>query len=127
MSQYGEGTDDTFTVSENLTAKQYFLLKIGTSDGAALLNDTKGGYCVGVLQEKIDGSSTVKSARVRIDGVTKISLGGNVARGGEIISDTAGKGIAADAADQFIIGHALESGVDGDIIEMQMTHETSHA
>lgn len=121
MSQYNVGFDITFSVSEDLSASQYLMLKIGASNGAALLNGTAGGPIVGVLQEKLDGSSVVKHARVRISGVTKVVCGGTCTRGSFGTSDSAGKAVNETGSNKHRPLLFLESGVTGDIISAIMT------
>ncbi len=127
MSQYQDGQDITLSISEDLSAKQYYAIKVGASDNAGLVNDTKGGDVVGILQEKVDGSSTDKPGRVRITGNSKAKIGGAVTRGDQLISAADGRLIAKDAANQHVIGLALESGSANDIISIVIQHRTSHA
>ena len=54
----GSGRDESFKVSEDLSAKQYFLMKQGTTLNSALLGDTAGGAVIGTLQEDGDRKST---------------------------------------------------------------------
>jgi len=127
MASHGKAEYKGYEVSEDLSSKKYYFMKIGASDNSALLNDSLGGYVVGVLDEEIDGSSNTKTARLNVDGFGKVKLSGTVARGGEIVSAADGTGVASSAADQFVVGHAEQSGVSGDIIEFKWTRETAHA
>lgn len=119
MSQFQGGTDITLSISEDLSAKQFFCMKIGASDNSALLNDSLGGVCVGVLQNDPDNSKDFVG-RLRISGTSKIALGGTVTRGDQVVSDASGNGVTDSAANQFVVGIALESGVSGDIIEIML-------
>ena len=126
MSQSNKDVDATYTISEDLSTKQFYFMKIGTSDNSALLNDTKGGNVLGILQDDPDNSNTTRG-RIRNGAGSKIKLSGTVALGGEIISETDGTGIAKDAAAQHVVGVASQAGVTGDIIEMVFQHRDSHA
>jgi len=61
--------------------------------------------------------------RVMLDGISRVVLGGTVARGGLLTSDANGKAVAigAVAATNYAsIGRAMASGVAGDIISVQL-------
>ena len=109
MSNYGP--DMTFLASEDLTGKQYHLVKLVTA-GTVELCDTAGEKAVGVLQnECVSGGNAV----VRVIGPTKLKVGGTVAAMGYIQADSDAMGIAAAAADEQL-GIFCEAGADGDII-----------
>ena len=119
MANQGQGWDESYTVSEDLSAKQFFVLKEGTTTGSVLLADTAGGDVVGVLQDNgINGSTNVAHALVRTSGETKVKIGGTITNGNPLQADTDGMAIIATSAD-LVFGKALESGVDGDIIRCQ--------
>jgi hypothetical protein len=121
MSQYGALPDVTFTISENLSAKQYFFMKIGTTDKSALLQDTAGGNCIGILQDDPDNSK-VTVGRVRVLGPSKVKCGGTCTRGGFGTSDAAGKAVDATGAEKDAPVLFLESGAADDVIECVIVH-----
>ena len=120
MANQGQGWDESYTISEDLSAKQFFVLKEGTTTGSVLLADTAGGDVVGILQDTgLDGSSSVTHGLVRTSGESKLKIGGNITNGNPLQADTDGMAIVATTAD-LVFGKALESGVDGDIIRCQI-------
>lgn len=119
MSQFDVGFDHTMSISEDHTSNQFKCMKIGASDNSALLNDSKAGVIVGVLQDDPDNSK-VFVGRVRGVGYSKIILGGTVTRGDQVVSDASALGITDDAANQFVVGIAEESGVVTDIIMIRL-------
>ena len=118
----------TMVGTEDLSAKQFFLLKPdATGNNKVLLADTKGAYVEGIAQNDPVASGDDTAVSVAIDGISKCKIGGTVDEGDELISDTDAMAIKADAADQFIFAHARQAGIDGDIIAVRFTGETSHA
>ncbi len=82
---------------------------------------------IGVLGENPDGAATTDGETVPVvllQGVLKMKAGGTVTAGDIVVADTdAGRvvtvaDIATLVADSFAIGIALETGVDGDIVEV---------
>ncbi len=123
MANQGLGWDESYTISEDLSAKQFFVLKDGTTTGSALLADTAGGAVLGILQDTgLDGSSTVAHALVRTAGESKVKIGGNISIRDPLQADTDGMAIVATTADK-VFGRALEDGVDGDIIRASISSE----
>jgi len=65
----GQGFNESYTVSEDLKTKRFFVVKQGTTTNSALLNDTAGGLILGVLQNTgIDGSTNVAHVNIRKTG-----------------------------------------------------------
>lgn len=121
MSSQGMGQDESYTVSEDLSAKRFFVLKNGTTTGSVLLADTAGGIILGILQDTgVDGSSTVEHALVRVGGESMCKIGGTISIGDPLQADTDGMAIVATTADQ-VFARALEDGVDLDIIRVQVS------
>jgi hypothetical protein len=54
------------------------------------------------------------------DGRVQVEAEGVISRGGAVASDAAGKGIAA-VADDVILGYALETSADGQIITVELS------
>lgn len=96
----------------DLTTKQYFFVKLNSSENAVLAGD--GEFAIGALQNKPDSG---QAAQIMIDGVTKILCGGSVTGGGPVASDAAGKCVNAAGGD-VVLGTALEDGSDGQIISV---------
>ena len=114
MSKENSLTSISFEASADLSAAQYFFMKV-TSTGVALAGN--GEKSVGVLQNK--PAALGREATVAINGVTKMEAGGTIAIDGDVASDAAGKAVAAATGDQ-ILGIALASAVNGDIFSLQL-------
>lgn len=113
----------SFTISEDLSAKQFYVVKSGTSANSVLLADTAGGVVVGVLQDTgLDGSSSTEHAEVAIMGESLCKIGGTVSKDDPLQADTDGMAIVATTGD-YVFARADEAGVDGDYIKVRITHE----
>lgn len=96
--------------ANDLSAKQYRLVSMGSSGWDTTAAAARAD---GVLQDKVVQG---KACEVCISGVTKIVLGGTVAKGDVLEADADGKAIPLAAG--VAAGIALESGSAGDIIAM---------
>jgi len=118
-----EAALSSFSISEDLSAKQWHIVKIGATDGSVLLADTAGTYVPGILFDVgLDGSSDVVHGRVVIQGESMLKIGGNISAGNPIQADTDGMGIVSTTAD-LTFCRALEGGVDGDVIRVILGSE----
>lgn len=101
----------------DLSAKQFFFVKMDTTDKRVSLCDTDGEVCIGVLQNKPNGAGQV--AEVMALGITKVKAGETLAAGDLVKTLSNGKaGVAegtvtgADVGDYVIgqvkIGAALD-------------------
>ncbi len=123
MSSQGQGQDESYTFSEDVSAKRFHVLKDGTTTGSALLADTAGGLVLGILQDTgVDGSTNVAHALVRVDGESMCKIGGTISIGDPLQADTDGMAIIATTADE-VFARAKEDGVDLDIIRVQISAE----
>jgi hypothetical protein len=59
------------------------------------------------------------AATVAYDGRVTVVCGGTVTRGGEVASDASGEAVDA-TTDDVIVGYALEAGVDGQVITIEL-------
>ncbi len=96
----------------NLTAKQYFFVKVDSNGKAALAGD--GENAVGVLQ---NDPNTGEAAAIAVSGVTKVVAGGNITTGAAVAANADGEAVTATSG-EFILGVALEAGADGRIISI---------
>lgn len=118
----GLGVDNSYSISEDLSAKQFHLVKPGTI-GKALLHDTAGGYTLGTIQQTgMDGSTDVINARIRTGGESLCKVGGTIAVGDQLQADTDGMAIVAQTGDH-VFARALEIGADLDIIRIDINQE----
>lgn len=105
------------------TTKENHIVKLDTSnDNAVLLAAADTDPLFGILRTEPTNTANQEVA-VAIDGVSKVKLGGTVARGDYLTSDSAGAAIKITIAQTtvaYTIGQALQSGVSGDIISVQL-------
>jgi len=121
--QAGQGQDQSYEISENLSSSQYFLMVQGLTLKSALLASSAGEVVLGILQDTgLDGSSDVEHGDVRIGGESLCKIGGNISTDDPLQADTDGMAIIATTADH-VFGRALEGGVDGDLIRIKIESE----
>jgi hypothetical protein len=105
----------------DLSSHQFKFMKIDTN-GEVALNTTAGAFVAGVLQNKPTAQGA--AASVAYDGVSKVVAGSNVTKGDPVRSDVDGKAVknnGAVAPGYFTRGIALETGVQDDLISVQLS------
>jgi hypothetical protein len=110
----------SFTTQVDLSAKQYYAgaLSAGLIVAASL---TKGQVCAGIVMEKVHAETTdEKTVQMAISGICRYKAGDTISEGNMLVTDTDGTLIPDDAANQFVVGQALEDAVDGDIASMRL-------
>ncbi len=117
MSQFVKGFTKTLTSAADLSAKAGYIAKIDTS-GNLDLAAAATNKIVGVIESNDGGSGA--TAVYQFLGTVKVKLGGTVAIGDWVTADSAGKGVATTTDKDVAIGRALEAGVSGDMIEVQL-------
>ena len=104
----------TVEASADLSASQYEFVDVN-ADGQLAVVSVKGAKAIGVLQDKPSAKGRPGSVAVR--NVCKVAAGAAIDAGDEVIADTTGRAIEKDAADQFVMGTAMQSaGAAGVII-----------
>lgn len=94
------------TAGADLSAKQFFAVKLSTStDRTVALASTGGEVIYGILQNK---PTSGQAADVCIFGLTKCFAGAAVTRGDLLTTDTSGRAITATSG-KVAWGQALES------------------
>lgn len=102
-------------------ATAYLIAKFGVDDDTLSQATASIEELVGVFQHVT--TTAGEEVRVMLDGISRVVLGGTVARGNYLTSDANGKAIAAAPAagvNAYVIGQALASGVAGDIIPVHI-------
>jgi hypothetical protein len=108
----------TMEAGSDLSAAQYKFVSMA-SDTQVDVVGTKGAVAIGVLLDK--PAAAGRAASVAIGGVCKVAAGAAVAAGAEVISDATGRAIATDAADQYILGTAIEAAAAaGNVIAVRL-------
>lgn len=97
----------------DLSTGQFKFVEVNAAGQLALVG--LGAIADGVLQDA--PAAAGRAGQVAIGGIVKVKCGGVVTRGGPVASDAAG--LAANAAlGNIILGTALETGANGQIIAM---------
>lgn len=76
--------DLTFIAAEDLSAKQYMLVEVASTEGQVQLHVTENGYPIGILRNKPESGQT---AVVRVIGVTEAAIGGDALAYGDPVGD----------------------------------------
>ena len=110
-------TRDTRTViaGEDLSAAQFKFVTL-ESDGQVDLADSAGENCIGVC---LVGGTAGAAVTVAISGKVMVEAGDTVAAGAAVQTDANGDAITAASGD-YVMGYALEAGVDGQIIAIEL-------
>ena len=104
---------DTGGVGENLIVRWTAGGKVAVANGSNIavtgvsLYDTPAG----------------QTASIQVSGIARVKLGGTVNANDLITSDANGQGVFANPAsgvNAYVIGYAMESGVAGDLIDVQL-------
>jgi len=106
------------SASDLSTTGQYRFVKKNTTSGKLELAGSNL-MPLGILQDKPDADGV--AGLVCIGGTSKLKLGGTVAIGDMLISDSSGDAVKTGAAG-MVGAIAMEAGVDNDIIEVLVIH-----
>ncbi|HNX09606.1 MAG TPA: DUF2190 family protein, partial [Methanothrix sp.] len=93
-----------FEAAANLSARQYYVVKISASQKVSLCGDGEAG--TGILQNDPDLG---QEASVMISGISPAVYGGSVAANDNLASDASGRLVVA-AAGKNVIAIAIEAG-----------------
>lgn len=116
MSQSTRSFEKAIVASEDLSAKQFFIVQLA-ADGTLEVGEGATDLLVGVLQEGVESG---QMGTYRFLGTTKVKAGGSIAIGAYVTSDANGEAVATTTNGNVVIGRALEAADDGDIIEVQL-------
>ena len=114
MATHQIGKTRTFLAGEDLSSAQYHFVTL-ESDGFVDIA-TDGATCIGVV---LNTPASGEAATVALDGRVLVEAGGNIAVGAAVASNATGEAITAATAD-VIMGYAMEAGVDGQIIAIEL-------
>jgi hypothetical protein len=94
-------------------------VKAGHADGFVAIGAATTDKCIGIAQNTASASG--KFIEVAINGGgAKALLGGSVASGHDVVCTTDGTLIVPGASADEIIGRAVEGGVSGDIVDIEV-------
>lgn len=132
MSFQSNGVDITLLAAADLSAKQFFAVKVDSAGKAAVAG--AGQTVAGILQ---NDPASGQAGTVRVLGVSKAEAGGTVAAGDRVAADANGALVAATASTvntsdaggasdpvvgSNVIGIALEGASAGEIFAVLITH-----
>lgn len=110
--------DYTLEAAADLSAKQYFGVKLNSSAEAALCT-VAGEPVIGVLLNAPNAQG--KGAAVRLEGLAPVKLGGTVSDGDDLAINASGKFVLAVGGDH-VVGKAMTDGVTDDVILCHLRH-----
>lgn len=121
MSQSILSQELTKTASEDLSAKQYYIMQMDSS-GDCEIGEGATDLLIGVLQNTPESG---QAARVRFAGTSKVVASAAIAVGANVTTTNAGKAVTTTTDKDIVIGVALEAAAaDGDIIEIMLCRFT---
>ena len=116
MSQAIRDFEKSFSSTNDLSAKQYYIVAVDTSnDNSVILGAASTNPIIGVLQNKPKAGA---AALVRWAGSSKVVAGGTITRGDRVTTDSTGKAITTTTNKDVVLGIALSSAVVGDVVEV---------
>lgn len=106
-----------FEAAANLSAKQYYVMKISASQKVNICGDGESG--VGILQ---NDPELGQEASLMISGISPAIYGGTVAANDNLASDASGRLVTA-AAGKNVIAVAVEAGLVNEIHPVALVHK----
>lgn len=114
-TQFSNIGTETVNIATDLSDKEYFAVNYSADNTVAIAADaTKVPY---ILVEGVDGSSAADIGTIAPEGSYKFKLGGTVAVGDKLTSDSAGKWIKTITDKDNYGAVAKQAGVADDIVE----------
>lgn len=104
----------TLPAAADLSAKQYYAVKVDSSGNAALAG--AGDRAAGILQNA--PAAAGRAATIATGGRTKAVAGGSITAGNFVASDSNGKLVAETTGDNITVGIALSDGASGKIFDV---------
>jgi len=101
----------------DLSAKQYYGMKV-SADFTVTTAGAADAALIGILQNK--PAAAGRSASVRKVGISKVVLGGTVAAGDRLTTDSSGKLIKTTTSNNRYCAIAIEGGDSGDTVSAVM-------
>jgi hypothetical protein len=118
MSQRVRDFEKSFTSTNDLSTKQYYIVAADTSnDESIILAAAATDPVLGVLQNK---PKATHPALVAFLGTSKVVAGGTITRGDRVTANASGQAITTTTTGHSVLGRALVSAVSGDIFEVQL-------
>lgn len=122
MATSGPSNTYSFTAAEDLSAKQYYAVSLGSSGVSCAT--VAGQKCVGLVQ---NDPASGAAASVAISGIASGKAGGTIAVGDLLTPTSAGKLVASLNVDDFIVGVALAAASSDEVLSVLVTGERKGA
>jgi hypothetical protein len=108
-------------VASAAIAAAFRFVEIGAAANKVQVCNAATDNPIGVVEDTASGDGDIVQVALLggADGTRRVTCGGDVAYGAEIVSNNAGLAVAvpAGAGTYFVVGRALEAGANGQIIE----------
>lgn len=115
MSTTQDGGHITKAAGADLSAKQYFVVKL--SSNTVVLSSAGSDNHLGVLQNNPVSGDTADVLGRHAGNTGKVIAGGSISAGNALTSDADGKAVATTTEDDHVFGYALSAADAGDIFE----------
>ena len=102
-------------IAEEALATEYLIVKFGTTDEKLKKGAAATDKLIGVAQGKAKANEKVN---VMFTGITLVKAGAAITRGDMLTSDASGEATPTTTAKNIVVGMALASAADGDVIPM---------
>ena len=116
MSQSVRDFEKSLEASEDLSAKQFFIVQLD-ANGKLEVAEGATDFIVGVLQNNPESG---QMGTYRFLGTSKVKAGGTITVGAFVTTDANGEAVVTTTDGDVAIGRALEAADDGDIFEVQL-------
>jgi hypothetical protein len=119
MSVTVDGPRRNYTAKVDLSAKQFFIVKLDTDETKVDLCAAATSFIIGTLcnAPKI---GEVAEVAMRHGGATaKVKAGGSITAGADLTSDSAGKAVATTTPGDEVFGRALQAADTNDVFEYE--------
>jgi hypothetical protein len=121
MSGIQEGRDRSFKAGANLSAKQYYFVKLDSTQNQMVLAAAATDKILGVLQDAPTSGDYGRVTLLNGQGTTLVTAAAAISLGAFVTSDSAGKAVATTTAGNLVCGVALEAATaDGNLIEIML-------
>lgn len=117
MTTRNVGSFNSLDAGEDLSGSRFYIGQL-TAAGLLELGEGATDLIIGVIENNDGGAGA--AASYQHQGIAKVKLGGTVGIGAWVTSNAAGEGIATTTNLDVVLGRALEAGVAGDIIAVQL-------
>lgn len=112
-------TPSGFKAENDLSAKQFYFVELGTNAGEVDVCDGATDRVVGVLQNKPEAG---EAAAVMMYGIAKVVASAAITKGATVGTTNAGKAVAKTADADLVAGIALTTvTTDGELVQVLLT------